>query len=442
MPHRVTVRFGAVARRVPEEAFFPLRFDGFCDLARRVVAPQVLAVFLARRRRRGVGVYLLDYLVGAVPPVAAFEHQLAARVQHRALRDAPGGVVTGLLREHALAAGNFPVQPVAAVRRQRVCRATVAQLHLQQMTGAVTQRGEFAAIRECCAAEVAECVVLILKFSAVVLLAHQLARGVAGEDQHGVPLRLPLFQQRLTPFGARGAADFQRQRIVAVLGAVLCGFACSQAAQHVIFKRGDQRRVRAARQRMANHLRHLAWRVVAVFRQAARVIPLARQSACGVILKPPAFAVRVHQRRQAAEAVVTQARQMACRVGGAHHLAARVARHLALAQPVVVLPAQQPGAVIFVVRLAAVRPPPGAQTPRRSQRPAVSVAFGVAGAERSPRVVIKPVALVAGAVLVAHQLPALVPPEPVRVVQRVGLLNQVALLVPLKARHAAFRVGE
>ncbi|EOC0096246.1 hypothetical protein ACI0YT_004293, partial [Cronobacter dublinensis] len=35
-----------------------------------------------------------------------------------------------------------------------------------------------------------------------------------------------------------------------------------------------------------------------------------------------------------------------------------------------------------------------------------------------------------------------VPPETVRVLQRVGLLHQVALLVLLKARHAAFRVGE
>ncbi|CCK16784.1 hypothetical protein BN136_2794 [Cronobacter universalis NCTC 9529] len=223
---------------------------------------------------------------------------------------------------------------------------------------------------------------------------------------------------------------------------MLCGFPGGEAAQHVIFKGSHKRRVRAARQRMANHLRHLPQRVVAVLRQAARVIPLARQAACGVILKPPALAVRVHQRRQTAEAVIAQARQMARRVGGAHHLTARVTRDFALAQPVVILPAQQPGPVIFIVRLAAVRPPPGAQTPRRSQRPAVGVAFGVAGAERSPRVVIKPVALVAGAVLVAHQLPALVPPEPVRVVQRVGLLNQVALLVPLKARHAAFRVGE
>ncbi|EOC0004396.1 hypothetical protein ACI0X4_004310, partial [Cronobacter turicensis] len=48
--------------------------------------------------------------------------------------------------------------------------------------------------------------------------------GVAGEDEYGVPRRLALFQQRLPPFGTRGAADFQRQRVVAVLGAVLCGF--------------------------------------------------------------------------------------------------------------------------------------------------------------------------------------------------------------------------
>ena len=64
--------------------------------------------------------YLLDYLVGAVPAVAALEHQLPAGVQHRTLGDAPRGVVTGLLREHALAAGGFPVQAVATVSRQRV----------------------------------------------------------------------------------------------------------------------------------------------------------------------------------------------------------------------------------------------------------------------------------------------------------------------------------
>ncbi|PUY84154.1 hypothetical protein B8W56_19715, partial [Cronobacter sakazakii] len=51
------------------------------------------------------------------------------------------------------------------------------------------------------------------------------ARGVAGENQHGVPLRLPLFQQRLPPFGAGGAADFQRQRVVAVF---------RQAAEEVV----------------------------------------------------------------------------------------------------------------------------------------------------------------------------------------------------------------
>ncbi|WP_428830482.1 hypothetical protein [Cronobacter muytjensii] len=67
---------------------------------------------------------------------------------------------------------------------------------------------------------------------------------------------------------------------------------------------------------MANHLRHLAQRVVAVLRQAARVVALARQPARGVILKPPALAVRVNQRRQAAEAVVAQAREVARRVGG------------------------------------------------------------------------------------------------------------------------------
>ncbi|WP_133051748.1 hypothetical protein, partial [Cronobacter sakazakii] len=40
--------------------------------------------------------------------------------------------------------------------------------------------------------------------------AHQLARRVAGEDQHGVPRRLTLFQQRLPPFGARGASPYAR----------------------------------------------------------------------------------------------------------------------------------------------------------------------------------------------------------------------------------------
>ena len=78
----------AVACRAPEETFLFLRFNGFRDLACGIVAPQVLAVFLARRCGHGVGVYLLDYLVGAVPAVAALEHQFTARIQHRALRDA------------------------------------------------------------------------------------------------------------------------------------------------------------------------------------------------------------------------------------------------------------------------------------------------------------------------------------------------------------------
>ncbi|ABU79086.1 hypothetical protein ESA_03900 [Cronobacter sakazakii ATCC BAA-894] len=52
------------------------------------------------------------------------------------------------------------------------------------MAGALAQRGEFAAIRECCAAEITECVVLILKLPAVVLLTHQLARRIAGEDEN------------------------------------------------------------------------------------------------------------------------------------------------------------------------------------------------------------------------------------------------------------------
>ena len=107
VPHRVTVFFRAVACGVPEGAFFLLRFDDLCDLARRVVAPQVLAVFFTRRCRRGIGVYLLDYLVGAVPAVAALEHQLPARVQHRTLGDGSYGVIVGLLREPP-SSGRFP----------------------------------------------------------------------------------------------------------------------------------------------------------------------------------------------------------------------------------------------------------------------------------------------------------------------------------------------
>jgi len=78
VPHRVAVLFRAVACGVPEEALFFLRPDGLRHLACGVVAPQVLAVLLARRGGRRVGVYLLDYLVGAVPAVAALEHKLPA----------------------------------------------------------------------------------------------------------------------------------------------------------------------------------------------------------------------------------------------------------------------------------------------------------------------------------------------------------------------------
>ncbi|EPN1932909.1 hypothetical protein ACTV70_004583 [Cronobacter dublinensis] len=102
----------------------------------------------------------------------------------------------GILREHALAAGDFPVQTVAAIRRQ------------------------LTTVREPRAGEVAQRVVLVFKRPAVVLLAYQLARRVAGEDEYGIPFRLPLFQQRIAPLGAGGAADFQRQRVVTVLGVV------------------------------------------------------------------------------------------------------------------------------------------------------------------------------------------------------------------------------
>ena len=113
------------------------------------------------------------------------------------------------------------MQAVATVGRQRVRRPAVAQLHLQQVTGAVAQRRQLATVREPRAAEVAERVVLVLKFPAVVLLAHQLARRVAGENDYGIPFRLPLLQQCAAPFGTGGPADFQRQRVVTVLGAVV-----------------------------------------------------------------------------------------------------------------------------------------------------------------------------------------------------------------------------
>jgi len=60
----------------------------------------------------------------------------------------------------------------------------VAQLHLQQVTCAVTQGGKLPAIRAERAAEVAGRVVLILELPAVVLLAYQLARRIAGEDEN------------------------------------------------------------------------------------------------------------------------------------------------------------------------------------------------------------------------------------------------------------------
>lgn len=214
---------------------------------------------------------------------------------------------------------------------------------------------------------------------------------------------------------------------------MLRGFPGSETPQHVIFKGSHQRRVRAARQRMANHLRHPAQRVVAVFRQAARVIPLARQAACGVILKPassrgsgsPASSGGRSGRSAGASGGLPGRRRSPPGRARCASPYARAARRR---------PARTAARRCHIRSASRGRPPAAsAQTPCRSQRPAVGVAFGVTGAQRSPRRVIKPLALVAGAVLVAHQLPALVPPEPVRVVQRVGLLNQVALLNPLKA---------
>jgi len=82
--------------------------------------------------------------------------------------------------------------------------------------GAVAKAGQLTTVREPRAGEVAQRIVLVFKRPAVVLLAYQLARGVAGEDEYGIPFRLPLFQQRIAPPGAGGAADFQRQRVVTV----------------------------------------------------------------------------------------------------------------------------------------------------------------------------------------------------------------------------------
>ncbi len=81
------------------------------------------------------------------------------------------------------------MQAVAAISHQRVRRPAVAQLHLQQVTGAVAQRRQLATVREPRAAEVAQRVVLVFRRPAVVLLANKLTRRVAGENQYGVPLR-------------------------------------------------------------------------------------------------------------------------------------------------------------------------------------------------------------------------------------------------------------
>ncbi|ELY3774611.1 hypothetical protein SMX71_004380, partial [Cronobacter dublinensis] len=55
------------------------------------------------------------------------------------------------------------VQAVAAIGRQRVRRPAVAQLHLQQVTGAVAQRRQLATVREPRAGEVAQRVVPVLR---------------------------------------------------------------------------------------------------------------------------------------------------------------------------------------------------------------------------------------------------------------------------------------
>ncbi len=99
------------------------------------------------------------------------------------------------------------MQAVATICRQRVRRPAVTQLHLHQMPGAVEQCRQLAPVRVPRAAEVAERIILVLKLPAVVLLAHQLARRVGGEDEHCIPLGLALFQQRAAPLGAGGSTS-------------------------------------------------------------------------------------------------------------------------------------------------------------------------------------------------------------------------------------------
>lgn len=78
-----------------------------------------------------------------------------------------------------------------------------------------TQCRQLAPAREPRAAEDAECIIRVLKLPAVVLLAHQLARRVAGEDEHRIPLGL--FQQRAAPLGAAGSTSSDEPHICAGL---------------------------------------------------------------------------------------------------------------------------------------------------------------------------------------------------------------------------------
>ena len=109
-----------------------------------------------REPRVAVGVHAADYLVRAVPLVAALRDQTVTQVVGAApVRDAPGHVVVRLQLQRAHLAVRLPVQAVTPVAGDRQRFSAQGERHLQQVPGAVAQELQLPPVREGGGAEVA-----------------------------------------------------------------------------------------------------------------------------------------------------------------------------------------------------------------------------------------------------------------------------------------------
>ena len=155
----------------------------------------------------------------------------------------------------------------------------------------------------------------------MVLLADQVAKLIAREDDGFAVRGLAHLHRGLTPLGVGITADFSGQRAVTVFGAVLRGFPRRHAPEGVIFIIQYLRRQIATALRVANKRSHLLRGVVVILRLPPGVILLTGQQPGRGVVETPLLVIGVGQRHQAASPVEAETGDMPCRVGGFCYMA-------------------------------------------------------------------------------------------------------------------------